>query len=318
MTSEVVDLESNDVQPLLNNNVSGDDDEFHDTINLDDYNDDEEGGGHDPIGDTSNVGIDGGDGPRLRIVVNPYSDMEWLGLGLGVFAFFYIVPYIVLNIMNLSLRAMFFIYYPLGIGYILILHQSLDQNNAKFRNHKFIKFIDNKDYYCIAYLVSLLAIYAVDHRTHGHILNWISNIFGSGVLYYPWNITLFLVVVSFMALSSASVVLLASRKTYVTLKLVRTMQPGRERSLVLIKGGLILALSVALLTLSREKFEEGEYEGPPFGSVFYGTCELCLIVSSVAAIFAAVKYIRSNDWTMPESIQSAVVQSQEAAHSAAE
>jgi hypothetical protein len=240
--------------------------------------------------------------PGLRIVVNPYSDLELLGVGVTVFAFFYIIPYFLVSLLDVSIRVLKAIYYPLGIGYILVLHQKMDRKD-KFRNHWVIKWIDQNDYKCIGYLVLLLCIYSIDHRTHGHFLDGLSNIFGREnqhpFIYYPWNISLMLLVVGFMALSSTSVVFLASRKIFVTFRLARTMQAGRERTVVLAKGGAIVALSALLFALSRKKVQDGEYEGPPFGSFFWGTCEACLFSSSVAALFAGVQFLRAHDWTMP-------------------
>jgi hypothetical protein len=237
-------------------------------------------------------------------VLDPNSDLELLGVGVAVFAFFYIIPYLLISALDVSLRVLQAIYYPLGIGYILVLHQTMDRKE-KFRNHWAVKWIDKKDndYKCMGYLVLLLCIYSIDHRTHGSFLLWLSEVFGSEnqhpFFFYPWNIVLLLVTVSFMALSSTSVVFLASRKTYVNFRLVRTMQPGTERTTTLAKGGAILALSVAMFALSRQKSEDGEDEDPPFGGFFWGTCEACLLASSLAAMFAGVQFLRAHDWTMP-------------------
>jgi hypothetical protein len=233
--------------------------------------------------------------PAVRVVIGSnHAECEWIGAVIATVVIFFV-----------GMKVVFAIHFPIGIGYILVLHRKMDQKE-RFRNHWMIQWIDKKDYQCIVYLIVLLCIYSIDHRTHGEIQNWWSALFGSEYenpnWFYPWNVILMLTTISFMVLSSASVILMASRKIFVTHRSARTMQPGRERTLVVGKGGAIVSLSVLLFVLSVRKVEAGEYYGPPLGGFFFATCEACLFASTIAAIFKGVNYLRSQDQSSSSSL----------------
>ena len=237
---------------------------------------------------------------------------EFLSFAFLLYAFFCIITYV----LHVSYQVFDVIYYPVGMGYMLVINSRFDLY-PRFTSHRFVQWLDNKENQVISYLALLLFFYVINHDYMYY--RYLTHIFEGSMFHIPWNVILVTSAVILMFVTSISIVVIASRKIFRMVRFVhRYRQVQRElmassssssesvapeidyeTKVKLSLNGIIIVLCTAIFFIGRHRFHVyDDDDGPPYAGFFHGMCEFLFGISTIAAIYSGIRWIR----TTPNSL----------------